>query len=144
MTLADFVNISALLTGYDQQTLKPQNDTQQLSETYFATLNKEVSADVLAQLLAAFQSLPANPSNEQVVNTILAVSPIGAVAKNIIQMWYTGIWYTNATAGEGYVISATTYRNGLVWSAMGAHPMGFSEENFGYWSDPPQMPVIGA
>ena len=53
---------------------------------------------------------------------------------NIIALWYVGGW------GQGFdqvVVSADGYREGLVWDAIGAHPMGAKQPGFDTWSEPP-------
>jgi hypothetical protein len=38
------------------------------------------------------------------------------------------------------VVSATAYTQGLVWLIAQAHPMGYSNLQFGYWSREPVDP----
>jgi hypothetical protein len=141
MTLDTFVNLSVILTGYPKSKIQPQNDTQKLSEAYFAVVNKEVPPALLEELNSAFLSLnPATETNvqSQIVNT----NHLGPGVKNILKMWYLGAWYslnTSATPSleDSYIVSSIAYKNGLVWSTMNAHPMGYSEENFGYWNTAP-------
>ena len=38
------------------------------------------------------------------------------------------------------VVSAKAYTQGLVWQIAGAHPMGYSNLQFGYWSRDPHDP----
>lgn len=144
-TIDNFISLSVVLTGYEATVLKPKNDTQKVAEMYFNTLNKEVPADVLTNLFSTFSTITTNNTNPDDINKavltqILEDKTLGPVARNIIQMWYVGIWYSLNTNQVDYVITSTAYTNGLVWKAMYAHPMGFSEENFGYWSDAPQIP----
>jgi hypothetical protein len=140
-TIDNFINLSAVLTGYDALELKPNNDTQKVAQTYFDTLNNNAPADVLEAMYTTFLGITGD-IEQGVLEQILQNPTFGQLARNIIQMWYTGLWYGLYPGESDYVISATAYTDGLVWKAMGAHPMGFSEENFGYWADPPQMPVI--
>ena len=66
-------------------------------------------------------------------------------------MWYLGSWYepddlkASATPGarqrvSSQVVSAKAYTQGLVWLIVGAHPMGYSNLQFGYWSRDPHDP----
>jgi hypothetical protein len=41
---------------------------------------------------------------------------------------------------ESQVVSATAYTQGLVWQIVQAHPMGYSNLQFGYWSRLPLDP----
>jgi hypothetical protein len=137
MTLDTFVALSSILTGYPESTLKPGADTQKLSELYFNVLNKEVPSEVVSQLNTIFLGL-SNPDETTVKTQIVNDPTLGPIAKNIIKMWYLGIWYDlNGNADASYVVSSIAYKNGMVWSTMYAHPMGYSEENFGYWNTAP-------
>lgn len=144
MTLDTFVKLSSILTGYPESTLKPGADTQKLSEQYFDTLNKELSTEILEKLNSTFLGIP-SPTEASVKAKIIDDTTFGPIAKNIIKMWYLGIWYDlNATpeSDTSYVISSIAYKNGMVWSTMYAHPMGYSEGNFGYWNTPPNTDIV--
>ena len=64
-------------------------------------------------------------------------------------MWYLGSWfpppeswfaaYTKVKQNDSLqrVVSAVTYKEGLVWKAIGAHPPGAKPPGFGSWSKPP-------
>ena len=73
------------------------------------------------------------------------------LARSIVLLWYLGSWYEpdklkeNATPGtrafiESQVVSAKAYTQGLVWQIAQAHPMGYSNLQFGYWSRDPNDP----
>jgi hypothetical protein len=64
-------------------------------------------------------------------------SQISTLAMIILRMWYTAVWYTDNSQNDGFVVSSKAYTNGLVWKTMSAHPMGYSEFNFGYWETAP-------
>jgi len=62
-------------------------------------------------------------------------------------MWYLGSWYEPAdlaTASGAFIsseiISAKAYTQGWIWRIAHAHPMGYSELEFGYWSRKPADP----
>ncbi|HKF07330.1 MAG TPA: hypothetical protein VKB89_01195 [Xanthobacteraceae bacterium] len=74
------------------------------------------------------------------------------LARSIVLLWYLGSWYkpgdlkaNAATPGTraptpSVVVSSTAYTQGLVWQIVGAHPMGYSNLQFGYWSRDPNDP----
>lgn len=74
------------------------------------------------------------------------------LARSIVLLWYLGSWYTPgdlqanaATPGKraptpSVVVSSKAYTQGLVWQIVGAHPMGYSNLQFGYWSRDPNDP----
>lgn len=141
MTLEIFVDLSVVLTGFSKDKLQPTHDTLKLSEEYYNTLIKEVSPAIVTQLSDAFTALE-NGSGQvdttQFKNDIIDNAILGPIAKNIIKMWYVGIWYyIKPETEQGYIISDNAYTHGLVWDAMQAHPMGYSEGNFGYWDSAP-------
>ena len=70
------------------------------------------------------------------------------LARSIVVMWYLGSWYDPADLKRltepnppdfipHQVISSKAYTQGWVWRVAQAHPMGYSEMQFGYWSRDP-------
>jgi hypothetical protein len=155
MTLDQFVNLSAALTGYPAATLMPAFDTQRVAEALFAELNlpsNNIPADKLNELTQVWNSISATlpPGLEAAVLEKIIKNPdITRLAQNIIYLWFFGIWYDltkNPNSFDSpnidHVVSPTTYINGLVWGELGAHPMGYSVGEFGYWANVPTLPVI--
>lgn len=155
LQLDTFVALSVFLTGYPKEKLQPSLDTQKVAETYYQTLVQSISAETLNDLNATFLAIP-SPTEATVKAALypnytppeapyeinLQTTDLATVSKNIIRMWFLGIWYTkiypeSQIIDEGIVISDITYKNGLVWGTMDAHPMGYSEFNFGYWDTAP-------
>ena len=73
------------------------------------------------------------------------------LARSIVLLWYLGSWYEpeelkkNSSLGArafipSQVVSAKAYTQGLVWQIAQAHPMGYSNLQFGYWSRDPNDP----
>ncbi|WLB86899.1 hypothetical protein [Bradyrhizobium japonicum] len=72
------------------------------------------------------------------------------LARSIVLMWYLGSWYeptelkrlatpANKNPFIGHeVISPAAYTNGFAWRVVQAHPMGYSDMQFGYWTYKPQ------
>ena len=73
---------------------------------------------------------------------------LGPVAKNLITLWYLGQWqqmpgqwrdvHGAAATDATHMVSADAYREGLVWSAIRAHPMGAKQQGYGAWALPPK------
>jgi hypothetical protein len=55
--------------------------------------------------------------------------------KALINLWYLGVW-ENPLTGETRVTEAS-WRNALVWKAMGAAPFSSKPPGFAAWSLPP-------
>jgi hypothetical protein len=151
MTLDEFVSLSAVLTGYPAAVLKPSRDTQQILPLLYAELTlpgNNVPADKLASLTQIWNSISATPPPqlEAAVKAKIIENPdpvISRLAQNMIYLWYFGIWYDlGASPNNDHVVSPLSYTNGLVWGEMGAHPMGFSTGEFGYWANAPVLPAI--
>jgi len=147
MTLSEFVSLSVVLTGYPEEKLFPKQDTQKVAQEYFKKLTTAglIPGNALAELTAAWNAIQTQPASQHEVlvkQNIINNPAIGRLAKNIIYMWYLAIWYDLYVEPGTYpnkdsVVSSNAYRNSLVWETMGAHPMGFSEDTFGYWKTAP-------
>ena len=147
-SLSQFVQLSAILTGIDQQMLAPKIDPLNIKQDYFSWLQSH-AADVFTLLLARYAALQAeNTPPDKIATAILTQSgaPIGNLARSVMLMWYIGSWYppsdpaNYATPGSQpspSVISANAYTQGKVWSVAQAHPMGYSQLRFGYWAENP-------
>jgi hypothetical protein len=64
------------------------------------------------------------------------------LARSIVLMWYLGAWYDpdklqTSNASDFVVISPKAYTQAWALRVAQAHPMGFSEMQFGYWTRPP-------
>jgi len=156
MTFQQFIDLSAALTGYPANVLLPNPDTQKVGEALYAELSlasNNIPAAQLDELTQVWNSISGTPPPQleaavqaQIINNLA----ITRLAQNIIYMWYLGIWYDlikNPNSfvpanNNDHVISSTTYINGLVWGEMGAHPMGYSVGEFGYWANVPVLPPI--
>jgi hypothetical protein len=152
MNLQQFAALSEVLTGYGQETILPKLDTQQQAEEYLKTLYSPglvpvASLKLLTDTWNNIATMPKTDQEQQVKTQIMANTELGPIAKNIIYMWFLGIWYDltvppGTFPNKDFVVSSKAYKNGLVWNTMGAHPMGYSEGVFGYWSTPPVIPSI--
>lgn len=144
-----FVAMSAVLTGFESSVLAPFLDPLDppLKNQYFDVV-QQYNAQLLAELLAQFQTLQGQglPAQE-IANELVAASqgtnptaPTAALARAVIKLWYLGSWYPpndQNNPNVQIVVSANAYIGGLAWRTAQAKAMGFSELNFGYWSQPP-------
>jgi hypothetical protein len=156
-SLSQFVDLSAVLTGFTADVLNPPLDPLEIAQNYLNFVESNSVPGMLDELLATFESIVSASGGDPqkvadgVQSQILSVAPvppatesIGTLARRIIRMWYLATWYTTEPpdpAGDGQVISANAYTRGLAWSAFQAHPMGYSEMTFGYWATPPAPPT---
>jgi hypothetical protein len=141
--IQDFAAMSAALTGFQLQFLKPPLDTTNLSQAYFdyatkATQNEQATVQTL---LTAYRAISTQPP-QQIADTLLETagqfpSPQALLAQSIVKLWYTGSWYPPGSEVMAQVVSSLAYTNGLAWQVMQSHPMGYSPFSFGYWANEP-------
>lgn len=139
-----FVGLSAALTGIDQGQLAPGIDPLNVKQAYFDQAQPDPAFRPLLKFFDDHQSEPP----DQVAQEILADPALAPLARAIMLEWYTGSWYTPASlvkppddptlqAPAVKVISSDAYTRGWMWNVAQAHPMGYSNWHFGYWSSPP-------
>lgn len=74
---------------------------------------------------------------------------LGPVARNVIKLWYAGMWYSlppewtddygAQPAAETSTVTAASYQEGLLWPAIGANPPGAKAPGYGSWAQPPRI-----
>ncbi|MBL4704595.1 MAG: hypothetical protein JKY54_08745 [Flavobacteriales bacterium] len=143
----EFRKMSAVFTGFSQADLQGTG----LNELLFNTIQKTLATGILNELLELFDDLchkheQQSAFKDEVRKQIFESEKYGPLARNIIQVWYTGTWYQMAddwikyygsTNNVDFIVSAESYVNGLVWPAIGSHPMGAKQEGFGTWAFKP-------
>lgn len=142
----EFVALSAVLTGFEPYDLLGTG----VADEYLATLLRIVPA-ATAEMLDTWRRIEQTPPpgglEEAVRIRILDDPRLGPVARNVITLWYTGLWasmpgawtYANGTspADVNHVVSAPAYQESLVWKAAGTGPMGAKPPGYGAWALPP-------
>jgi len=156
-----FLLLSAALTGVDIQTLAPEFsanageifnsdpgiDPINIKNTYFDWIKTHAAPPSFAKLLKIVKDNP-QQSQDNVITKVNSDEDTKFLARSIVLLWYLGSWYdpgdlkANAVPGRRHavssqVVSDKAYTQGLVWLVAGAHPMGYSNLQFGYWSRDP-------
>lgn len=90
----DFLTLSAELTGFTEFDLLGTGQ----AESYRETVISVVGAPLLSDLLAAYRADVTETENEQIRakqldEAILGEPRFGPVARNILKLWYAGIWF---------------------------------------------------
>jgi len=156
-----FLLLSEALTGVDKQLLAPELDTKKndpgtdpinIKNDYFRWINAQDTTSSFATLLNFVKAHPES-SQKDIIDFVNAGNDdIKFLTRSIILLWYLGSWYdprdlrTQAAAAKperinsAEVLSPKAYTQGLVWQIAGAHPMGYSNLQFGYWSRNPRDP----
>lgn len=143
----DFANLSAALTGFQSNFIRPFLDPVNLSGTFYQFAVAQVGQEMMDSLMSAFDALSNQKpalSAQQIADKLLEIpsqnpSAQAQLCQAIIAMWYLGSWYPPPFQKDGLhqVISQQAYTKSLVWNIAQSHPMGFSAFTFGYWSQAP-------
>jgi len=144
-----FIALSAALTGIPKERLSPAVDPVQINTEYFKQAKTDLAFDGLMQIIRADPSNPDAAAGKVLNNSDPNIMYLG---RSIILMWYLGAWYEPKTLQKfnsspprppypaDKVISPAAYTQGWTWRVAQAHPMGYSELLFGYWSkEPPAL-----
>jgi hypothetical protein len=151
-----FLLLSEALTGVDMKTLAPEFtansevlnsdpgvDPIQIKDDYFPWIKDNDPASSFSKLLEIPKGHPQSATD--IVTAVNASDEnVRFLARSIVLLWYLGSWYKpedlkNKVASPK-VVSPKAYTQGLVWRIAGAHPMGYSNLQFGYWSRDPHDP----
>jgi len=159
-----FLLLSEALTGVNRQTLAPEFsadandilnsdpgvDPINIKNSYFDWINSHAVPSSFTKLL---QIAKDNPPRDIIPKVNGSDDATRFLARSIVLLWYLGSWYEPgdlkdaAASPESVrapitqkVLSAKSYTQGLVWQIVGAHPMGYSNLQFGYWSRDPRDP----
>jgi len=152
--LQRFLDLSAEITAFSIIELQGTGQTQ----AYFDTVIKVVGVKLLEQLLQAYRSIDNGDSVDKVLREsmlrreIFGDPCLGPIARNIIKLWYVGIWYQLPRdwsevygARENditFMVSASAYSEGLLWPAVGANPPGAKAPGYASWAEPPIIPGL--
>jgi hypothetical protein len=151
-----FLLLSEALTGVNRQTLAPELsekseiltsdpgvDPINIKNAYFDWIKAHDATSSFGKLLQLAKD------NLQSLGDIVpkvngSADDMKFLARSIVLLWYLGSWYEpddlkNKVASPK-VVSPKAYTQGLVWQIAGAHPMGYSNLQFGYWSRDPHDP----
>lgn len=144
-----FIALSAALTGIAKERLSPAVDPVQINRDYFKQAKTDPAFDGLMQIIRADPSNPDAAADKVLNNPDPNIMYLG---RSIILMWYLGAWYEpkklkdfNSSPPQppyppDKIISSAAYTQGWTWRVAQAHPMGYSELLFGYWSkEPPAL-----
>jgi hypothetical protein len=141
-----FLRLSVILTGFDEHVLHGTG----MLQTYYDELLRIIGAREAGELFGALVEVPVDDDGTVFQNDVLSNARYGPVARNVLRMWYMGIWtqlprkwrdnYGATSYDTDHVVSAAAYRESLVWPAAGTHPMSAKAPGFGTWAKPPALP----
>ena len=153
--LAKFLDFSAKLTAF--RSFELQGTDQ--AEPYLSTVTDVVGQEILDELLetyvrAAGEAGDGDGALDRLIRRdILSDDKLGPIARNVIKLWYVGIWYElPSTWREAFgprendftfMVSPVAYTEGLLWPTIGANPSGAKAPGYGSWAQPPRIPADG-
>lgn len=161
-----FLLLSEALTGVNRQTLAPEFsadaseilnsdpgvDPINIKNTYFDWLHIHAAPASFGKLLQIAKDN--RKSKGDIIPKVNASDDdTKYLARSIVLLWYLGSWYEPRDLQTFHdspqlltqpipskVVPGAAYTQGLVWLIAGAHPMGYSNLQFGYWSRDPHDP----
>jgi hypothetical protein len=153
--LHKFLELSSKLTAFSVYDLQGTGQ----AEPYLSTVTDVVGPEIVDKLLGTYARVKTGVQIEgfdvdgMLRREILADELLGPIARNIIKMWYVGIWYQlpahwSQTFGTRendfmHMVSAAAYTEGLLWTTIGANPNGAKAPGYGSWAQPPRIPADG-
>jgi hypothetical protein len=164
-----FLLLSAALTGVRPASLEPEfvpakpgvdmltsvadPDPFNVERDYFNLVYSKDAKTFEAMLQIAKDHRESAPDIIAAINKDEATMYLG---RSLALLWYLGAWYDPAQLKDAHarataptpeqmfvpftVASPKAYTRGWLWKIAEAHPMGYSELQFGYWSRPPDDP----
>jgi Membrane bound FAD containing D-sorbitol dehydrogenase len=143
-----FEQLSAALTGIPAGKLAPATDSIGLKQDYFNWV-KEKEPTAFASLLQIAKDN--QDAAQAIIDKSQASDDTKFLARSIVLMWYLGSWYSPDDLKRlldeksarvplfvpHTVTSPKAYTQAWVWRIAQAHPMGYSDMQFGYWARDP-------
>ncbi|MBL0726111.1 hypothetical protein [Piscinibacter sp. HJYY11] len=126
---ACFRDLSRHLAGVDAQA--------DLAAPYLQRLRAELFGARIDELLELFARLRSTSTDLEmdIRQQIVESSDFGALAQQIILLWYTSAF----ADGDNWKFGPPEqYFRSHIWSVIGAHPPALSGGYFGYWKYPPE------
>lgn len=126
-----FMSISEVLTGFSLNELQ----STCLAETYYNYILGNLEAATFVEFLTVSKNVFENSfSGDQlrsaIASEIMADPGLKDIADKVITVWYLGTW-------EGAYINDLSYKEGLVWNVMHAHPPGAKQPGYKSWGVKP-------
>ena len=145
-----FIELSALLTGhYNLVTDRPEKIKtfiEPVAKEYqrrLAALFSGAAPPQLTPLLNAYKTLALATPKPAIDDALLAkfratqeFKDNEAAAKQIVNIWYIS-QFKPEDKPDAPTLDGGFYEEGLVWSDVKAHPIGFSHQPHGYWTKQP-------
>ena len=146
-----FVKLSAEITAFTAFELYGTGQAQ----AYLDAVIGVVGDNLMQELLTAHERIddPTQAAREKRLRReIFGDEMLGPIARNIVKLWYLGIWFELPRAWTDnygalsknvmFIVNAAAYTEGLLWTAIGANPSGAKAPGYASWALPPQIPPV--
>lgn len=154
--LEEFLRLSVDLTAFEETDLLGTG----LAHQYLAKVRAACGDEIVTALLDAHRAVRSDAAGDAgsldrilldraLRHRIFSDDRLGPVARNVIKLWYAGMWYALPpewtdrygahAAGETSTVTAASYQEGLLWRAIGANPPGAKGPGYGSWAQPPRI-----
>ncbi|WP_449398343.1 sugar dehydrogenase complex small subunit [Chryseobacterium wanjuense] len=126
-----FMSISESLTGFSVNELQSTG----LAEIYYKHILGQIEAATFTEFLNISKNILENSYSQDQLNNAIAAEIFANpstedIANSIITLWYLGTW-------EGAYVNDLSYKEGLVWNVMHAHPPGAKQPGYKSWGVKP-------
>jgi hypothetical protein len=149
--LEQFLAFSSEVSGFSVFDLKGTGQAR----SFLDAVTEVVGPELLDELLDAYAHIGAEGAGResQLRKVVFSDEKLGPVARNVIKLWYVGIWYALPSEWSDafgalendvtFTVSADAYTEGLLWPAIGANPPGAKGPGFASWVGPPRLAPEG-
>ena len=126
-----FMAISESLTGFSLNELQSTG----LAEIYYQYILSQIETATFIEFLNVSKNVLGNSENKEQLKSAIKAEIISnpatqGIAQSVITLWYLGTW-------EGAYVNDRSYKEGLVWTVMHAHPPGAKQPGFKSWETKP-------
>lgn len=126
-----FMAISESLTGFSVNELQSTG----LAEIYYQYILSQIETATFIEFLNISKNVLESSDNKEqlksAIKTEIITNPATqGIAQSVITLWYLGTW-------EGAYVNDRSYKEGLVWTVMHAHPPGAKQPGFKSWETKP-------
>jgi hypothetical protein len=155
VTTGAFLDFSAEVTAFSVFDLEGTGQAEAYRKAVAGVVGEAVLGELLHAYARAVHEAGQDPAARArlLYRDIFSSEKLGPIARNIIKMWYVGIWYElppEWTESFGalendvtFFVSPSAYTEGLLWRAIGANPPGAKAPGYGSWAAPPHIEVLG-
>ena len=141
-----FMALSKALTGIESLAgVESGSLNERIAKDYLHRLKEQFGADFVG-LLTLYDSKSGDLDPlAALLHDASFKDSIESMAKQVVNVWLLSQYRVETPERKGDaapLFDAGYYEKGLIWSAIKAHPIGFSHQSHGYWTTNPAQAVI--